>query len=457
MDLSQTSGAVLRATSTLVNRRSLFALGAGLGAAALVGCGTSSGTSTTATAAAKAATTGSTNLGPGTYLATFASSGGGAAAPGGAAPSAGGTPPGAPPSGGMAPSGAASGNASGSTSAGTLLSGACFVDGIEATIDGGTWQSTTADQNVFLVVNGGKLTITNATIVKSGDSSNEEACNFVGLNSAVLAVGQGSSVQISNCQVTTAAEGSNALFAADSATLSAATVTIRTSKNSSRGLDATYAGVIKADSVDIATTGAHCACIATDRGNGTITVTGATTLSSAGDGSPLIYCTGDISVTGATGTATGAQTMVIEGKNTITLDGCTFTTTGTEGMMIYQSASGDAADSAATSSKATMTIANSTITSSNASEPMIYVTNTTCDVNVTASSLSHPGGTRLMDLQEDRWGTSGSNGGHATATFSGCTLTGDIAAGSSSSATVTLANGSTLSGATSGPVTLTDA
>ena len=113
--------------------------------------------------------------------------------------------------------------------------------------------------------------------------------------------------------------------------------------------------------------------------------------------------------------------------NGITLTDSTLTSTGTAGMMIYQSFSGDAANSDATSSKATMTITNSTITTSG-SVPMIYVTNTTCDVKVTGATLTHPASTPLLSLAEDRWGTSGSNGGHATVTFAGCTLTGAMTA-----------------------------
>ena len=177
-------------------------------------------------------------------------------------------------------------------------------------------------------------------------------------------------------------------------------------------------------------------------------------LTAAGDGSPCIYSTGDISVSGATGSAATSQTMVIEGQNSITLTDSTLTSTGTAGMMIYQSFSGDAANSDATSSKATMTIANSTITTSG-SVPMIYVTNTTCDVKVTGATLTHPASTPLLSLAEDKWGTSGSNGGHATVTFSGCTLSGALTAGSSSSATLALTNDTKLTGTTSGSVTVT--
>lgn len=327
------------------------------------------------------------------------------------------------------------------------------MDGTKATIDGGSWASTTSDQNVFLVVNGGSLTIANATITKSGDSSNEDACNFYGLNSAILVVGEGSTATITDCTVTTTSEGSNAVFAASSGAVTIDGITIRTSRNSSRGLDATYGGTVTAKDVDIDTTGAHCACLATDRGNGTITVSGTSKLASSGDGSPLVYSTGDISVTGASGRATGAQTMVIEGKNKVAITDCTFTTTGTEGMMIYQSFSGDAADSDATAEKSSMVISNSSITSTS-DKPMIYVTNTTCTVEVTSSKLNHKASAPLLSLAADRWGTEGSNGGHAALTLTKCTVSGALKADDTSSATVTL-KGSRLVGVTSGAIAVT--
>ncbi len=405
------------------SRRHLLAMGGTIGLAALGGCaiGTATGATSSGTTGGTGATVSGTQLSAGSYTATFGSADAGAGPGGG--------------------------------SATQQLSGAYLVDGIAATVDGGTWTSTTADQNVFLVVNGGSLTITDATITKSGDSSNEDACNFYGLNSAVLVVGEGSSATLSGCTVTTEANGANAVFAASSGKVTIAGITVRTTKDSSRGLDATYTGTVTASDVDIATAGAHCACLATDRGNGTITVTGTSTLASTGDGSPLVYSTGDISITGAKGTSTGAQTMVIEGKNKITLDDCSFTTSGTEGFMIYQSTSGDAADSDATASTSSMVIRNSTIRATGG-KPMIYVTNTSCAVEVTSSKLVHKTSTPLLSLAEDRWGKSGSNGGHAELTLTKCSLSGAMKATGSRSASVKLVN-SSLTGATSGSITIT--
>ena len=151
------------------------------------------------------------------------------------------------------------------------LSGAYLVDGTTATIDGGTFESTTADQTVFLVVGGGSLSITNARITKSGDASTDgrhgvdDAYNFYGLNSAVVAVGEGSTVTVNETTLTTAASGANAVIASGSATAQVTACAIATTGESSRGLHATYAGVITGSDLSIETQGAHCAAVRRSR------------------------------------------------------------------------------------------------------------------------------------------------------------------------------------------------
>ena len=75
-------------------------------------------------------------------------------------------------------------------------------------------------------------------------------------------------------------------------------------------MDATLTGTIDAANVDIATEGAHCAALATDRGNGTVIVSGGI-MTTAGQGSPGIYSTGDIKVFDAAITATGSEAAVM--------------------------------------------------------------------------------------------------------------------------------------------------
>ncbi len=342
------------------------------------------------------------------------------------------------------------------------LSGAYVVDGVDAVINGGTYSSSTSDQNVFLVINGGSLTISNAEISKTGDAGTNDSSrtqdvsddyNFYGINSVVLVVGENSSATISNCIITSDCSGANAVFATDGASIEVNNVKITTTGNSSRGLYATYEGIINADHVDIMTSSAHCAPIATDRGGGYVTVTNAY-LQTSGDGSPCIYSTGEITVKNVIGTSQGAQAAVIEGKNSITMIDCTFTVSGANnGVMLYQSMSGDAADSDATASHSTLTMTDTSITN-DTDGAMFYVTNTTAVVNVNGDCSLKSSGDDLISAAAGSWGSSGSNGGKLTFNVDDCDLSGSITADSISSVAVNLTNGATVDGDTSGSVTI---
>lgn len=338
------------------------------------------------------------------------------------------------------------------------LAGAFLVDGIEATIDGGTFESTNADEAVFLVVNGGTLTVANARVAKTGDATTDgqhgvdDAYNFYGLNSAVVVVGEGSTVSVNETELTTDASGANAVLATSAATATVTGCSIATTGESSRGLHATYTGVITASDLTIETQGAHCAAVATDRGSGTVTVDGTNTFATNGDGSPCIYSTGEITVSGLTGTATMSQAIVVEGKNNATVSDSTLTAASeTGGVMLYQSMSGDAADSDAATEVSTLVLTNVTLTCTQA-VPSLYVTNTSSQATLTACTLETTGG--LVTADEDRWGTSGSNGGTLALTLDATSSAGAITAGSSSSITVTTVNGGSATGPTSGDVTV---
>ena len=55
------------------------------------------------------------------------------------------------------------------------LSGAYIIDGVDVELTGGSYSSAESDQNVFLVINGGSLKISNAEIVKSGDAGTNDS------------------------------------------------------------------------------------------------------------------------------------------------------------------------------------------------------------------------------------------------------------------------------------------
>ena len=338
------------------------------------------------------------------------------------------------------------------------LSGAFLVDGVTATIDGGTFESTAADQTVFLVVGGGSLSITNARISKSGDASTDgehgvdDSYSFYGLNSAVVVVGEGSTAAVDETAVTTGASGANAVLATGGAAATVTGCTITTTGESSRGLHATYAGVINGSDLTIETRGAHCAAVATDRGSGTVTVDGTNTFTTEGDGSPCLYSTGRITVSGLTGAAGAAQAIVVEGKNHATVTDSTLTSASDRGgVMLYQSMSGDAADSDAAAEVSTLALTDVSLTCTRQA-PAVYVTNTSSQVTLTRCELTAPGG--LATADEDRWGTSGSNGGTLALTMDATSSEGAITAGSSSSITVTSADGGAATGTTSGSVTV---
>ncbi|PST48739.1 adhesin [Bifidobacterium callitrichos] len=336
---------------------------------------------------------------------------------------------------------------------------ALTADGESVESTGETTSATDADQNAALAQNGGSLTIANGTLTKSGDSDNADNNNFYGTNSVSLTVGEGSKTVISGSKLTADSSGSNAVFATDSGTALVNDTTIATTGDNSRALDATYAGTILAGEVTADTQGDHSATVATDRGGGSISLNDAT-LSTAGSGSPLLYSTGDVEVTNVKGTSSGSQIAGMEGLNTILIKDSELTSTITgktasdpvaNGVIIYQSTSGDA--EASTGEHATFQAADSTLKSSIESGSMFYFTNTTADVVLSNTTLDFDSSKAALITvtgnDSNNWGQSGSNG--ATVSFTGRnqTLEGTVAADTISSVTMNLLEGSTWTGAAS--------
>lgn len=55
-----------------------------------------------------------------------------------------------------------------------------------------TYTSSTADQNAVLVsLASGTVNLVNSTVTKSGDSEGGDNCNFYGINSGIMAMGEG--------------------------------------------------------------------------------------------------------------------------------------------------------------------------------------------------------------------------------------------------------------------------
>lgn len=352
------------------------------------------------------------------------------------APPDGQLPPGPPPDGQMPPNGQPGGPQQQTKSA-SELKATKIVDNQTATLDKQQLTNNQTDENVVLARNDAKLSLTDSTLTKTGDSSNADASNFSGQNAIFLAAD--SEATLNNVTLTSDADGANAVFATgQKSKITASHLKIHTQNNSSRGLDATYGGNITANDVDITTEGQHCAALATDRGEGNVTVDGAT-LKTSGDGSPCVYSTGNIQLSNANGEATGSEIAVVEGKNSITLNKVNLTGHKKHGVMLYQSFSGDASVG-----NATFTATDSTL--NNASDgPMFFITNTTATANLTRTQLTQSGDT-LVDVTSANWGQSGKNGGNFTLNTQEQQLTGDIKANNISQLHINLGDQTTWTG-----------
>ena len=142
----------------------------------------------------------------------------------------------------------------------------------------------------------------------------------------------------------------------------------------------------------------------------------------------------------ATGTATGSEIAVVEGKNSITLENVDLTGTKDHGVMLYQSFSGDAGVG-----EASFTAKDSTLRN-DSDGPMFFVTNTTAKASLQNVALVQSGDT-LVNVAASRWGKSGANGGDFTLTAKDQTLVGAVQADEISSVTLNLDEGATYEGA----------
>ena len=190
--------------------------------------------------------------------------------------------------------------------------------------------------------------------------------------------------------------------------------------------------------MNISTTGASAAAIATDRGGGTISVSGGT-MNTSGYESPAIYSTGVVKVSGARMSATGAEAAVVEGGNSIAVANTTLQAAQQHGVMLYNSMSGDA-----NAGTGTFTMDGGSLTAT--AGPAFYVTNTKAVIALRGgASVSAVSGTLV---KADKNGTGSGNTGPGTVTLAlaGETLTGNLLTEGTGTITASLQNGTTLTG-----------
>jgi hypothetical protein len=289
------------------------------------------------------------------------------------------------------------------------------------------------------VLDKGTLTLSDSHVTTSGNTTNMEDSSFYGLNAGVLAL-SGSKIIMTNSSIATSGTGANGAFAVGAGSVvELSKVKIDCVASGAHGVDATIAGTIICSDVDITTAGnGAAAAISTDRGGGTVTFTRGSAATS-GTRSPCIYSTGNITVSDAKLTATGSEAIVIEGKNSVTLNNTTLSGAKECGAMLYQSFSGDAGIGTSI-----LTMTGGSLTA--AEGPMFRVTNTAAVVELKGDAKLSAASGVLVEAAAKQWGNTGSNGGHLTLKAYGEILVGDITCDDISTVSVALQNKTTFKG-----------
>ena len=324
----------------------------------------------------------------------------------------------------------------------------------DSNITSTSYTSTGDDENALLI-DGAKASFDTVTVNKSaGSSSNTENGDFYGINAAVLAK-NGAQVTIKNSDVSSSVKNGNGIFSYGSGTVvNISDTKITTTGDNSGGIQTTGGGTTNAENLTVNTSGNSAAAIRSDRGGGTVNVNKGS-YTSNGYNSPAVYSTADITVKNADLTANNSEALVIEGKNSITLENCTVSgnmsdTKGSSSdenvhnIMIYQSMSGDAA--VGTSA---LNISGGKVTSNNGD--MIYITNTHAVLSLSDVEFINKDSENVFlrvcgNSASHGWGSAGSNGAQAEVTADDQTIDGDIIVDSISTLALSLKNGSVLNG-----------
>lgn len=250
--------------------------------------------------------------------------------------------------------------------------------------------------------------------------------------------------------ITTNGTHANAVFSYGEGTVvDISNSNIETSGNCSGGIMTTGGATMNASNLTIHTTGRSSAAIRSDRGGGTVTVNGGN-YTTEGLGSPAIYSTADITVNDAALTSTTSQGVVVEGKNSVTLNNVVLNADNNqhnsdksdvfEAVMIYQSMSGDAAEGLAKFAATGGQI-------SNANGDVFFVNNTATDITLSGVNITNNGGGAFLRAAAAGWGNEGSNGGKVNLTATSQKIDGDMIVDDISVLNLYLYEGSTFSGA----------
>lgn len=268
----------------------------------------------------------------------------------------------------------------------------------------------------------------NIGVSKTGDSEGDEA-DFYGENAAVFAT-NGATLTIADSLVVTNGTHANGVFSyGEGTTVNVSDSVIETSGNCSGGIMTTGGGTMNASNLNIHTTGNSSAAIRSDRGGGTVNVEEGSYVTE-GTGSPVIYSTADITVSDAYMESTSSQGVVVEGKNSVTLNDCELLADNNsknsdksdyyQAVMIYQSMSGDAA-----SGTSSFEMNGGSLVNKNGD--IFFVNNTACEIKLSNARITNEDEEGIfLRAEAAGWGNEGSNGGKINFTAADQEINGDM-------------------------------
>lgn len=322
-----------------------------------------------------------------------------------------------------------------------------------------TFTSSQSDENALLISDDVSVSADSITVTKTGDSDGGDNTSFYGNNSAVLAK-DGANVLINNSEIKTDATGANGVFSyggsattnnsqTDGTSITINDSKITTSKDNSGGVMVTGGGTLYGNNLTVNTAGTSSAAIRSDRGGGTLIIKGGT-YKTTGKGSPSIYSTASITVSDAKLISTASEGVVIEGKNSVTLNNVELIDTNNQlnglsktykNIFIYQSMSGDAS-----TGESNFSSTDSKITTNKGDT--FYLTNTKASITLENTTFKNNDKTGcFLRAEGSSWGTSGSNGADITLNLKNQTVSGDTVLDSISSITINATKNSVIEGA----------
>ncbi|MBR5108610.1 MAG: hypothetical protein IK099_00320 [Clostridia bacterium] len=306
-----------------------------------------------------------------------------------------------------------------------LMAGVMLLLSCGALAETVVYTATQDDESAVDVSGTEQVTLSGVTVQKTGgNASSADAASFRGVNSAIR-VYDSAVLTVTDSVIEATAQNATGVFAYDHGMIYISDCAVTVTGGGAGGVQVAGGGTLIGSNLTV--TSASKAAIRSDRGGGTMILDGGSYTSTGKNGCPAIYSTADITVKNALCVSEQSRAVIIEGKNTVTLENVILSGNGQstkEGsvranVLLYQSASGDASVG---TSVFTMTGGEMTCLSG----AMFYCTNTDSVINLNGAALNLSEDRTLLIVSTGRWGKDGRNGGDCVLNAQDQTLEGVI-------------------------------